>query len=82
MKRALTLILATALILASSASSMAKDNVISLTGAYSSTILGLEYERRFGDFAVGLETSMIVNRSMLVATAPFAIRKTRWQDII
>ena len=74
MKKAFMVILAAALILAFSASSMAKDNTISLTGAYSSTILGVEYERRIGDFGVGVETSMLMGRSMLVASMPFAIR--------
>jgi len=52
----------------------AYDNTLNLTGSYGSTFLGLEYERRFGNFGVGLETSMMWSKPYYASEEGFPLR--------
>ncbi len=62
MKRAtLAAIIAMIIVLAASSASSAKNNSLSLTGSFGSTLLGLEYERRIGHFGLGLEASTFLS---------------------
>lgn len=63
---ALTVILTLSIV---SSSTMAKNNTISFTGTFSSTVVGLEYERRLGSFGLGAEASFIQNPAFLMPTA-------------
>ncbi len=75
MKKLFTVVLAMSMVLALSAVSMAKNNTISLTANWGTTIVGLEYERRLGNFGLGFEANMLINPSnMLNAAYPFAMR--------
>lgn len=72
MKRILIALLAVTVILTLSVSAMAKNNTLSLTGTYGSTIFGLEYETRFGNFGIGLDTGFFLGAHP--AETPFAMR--------
>lgn len=61
MKKTLVALAVLALVFAAAVPTLAKNNTISVTGSYGSTIVGLEYERRIGNFGVGLEVSMLAN---------------------
>ncbi len=75
MKKLFTVVLAMTMVLALSVVSMAKNNTISLTANWGTTIIGLEYERRLGNFGLGLEANMFLNpNSMLDQVYPFAMR--------
>ncbi len=54
-------IVAILVVFAASAASSAKNNSLSLTGSFGSTLLGLEYERRIGHFGLGLEASTLLS---------------------
>lgn len=60
-KRAIIAALSILIILAASSASMAKNNSLSLTGSFGSTLLGLEYERRIGHLGLGLEASTLMS---------------------
>ena len=60
-KTAIVAAFALLLVLAASTASLAKNNSLSLTGSFGSTLLGLEYERRIGHFGLGLEASTLMS---------------------
>lgn len=55
MKKTIVASIVLVLLLAAASSASAKNNVISLYGSYGPTYMGVEYERRLGDFGVGLD---------------------------
>ena len=60
-KTAMIAILAMLVVLAAPSVSSAKNNSLSLTGSFGSTLLGLEYERRIGHFGLGIEASTLMS---------------------
>lgn len=70
MKKTLVALAVLALVFAAAMPTLAKNNTISVTGSYGSTIVGLEYERRIGNFGVGLEVSMLSNPRFWNAPEP------------
>lgn len=53
---------------------MATGNTLSLTGSYGSTLVGLEYEKRLGNFGLGLELSTFNSKAFYSAVSPLPIR--------
>lgn len=60
-KTSFVALLTALLVLVASSASLAKDNSLSLTGSFGSTLLGLEYERRIGHFGLGIEASTLTS---------------------
>jgi hypothetical protein len=62
------------LLVCSQAASASGSNTLSLTGSYGSTLVGLEYEKRLGDFGLGLELSVLYSKPFTSAGEPFPLR--------
>ncbi len=59
MRKSIFLAFTLAFVLATSTAAFAKDNSLTLYGSMQPTFLGLEYERRIGDWGVGAEFGLL-----------------------
>jgi len=62
------------LVLSIAPMAMATGNTLSLTGSYGSTLVGLEYEKRFGNFGLGFELSTLNSKPYYSTEEPLPMR--------